>query len=234
MSEVRALIQQLVDSGVDAIDAAEVITRAVLLGAASAPKARTAGAIRQERYRRNKASQVTEGDACDGDGKEKPPVPPKEITPPKPPKGGISPQSELEAVLDAEHAKAVVQHRQRLRKPLTPHAAKLLAAKFAKCTDPNAAADLMIERGWQGFEPDWAGQPVNPPAERRGWVEGITDDEARAKWVKTLNFARPRDTWKTWLWGPPPGHEGCLVPADLLEPRDLTRQWFEEKQPEAA
>lgn len=73
-----------------------------------------------------------------------------------------------------------------------------------------------------------------PVGKAKGWVEGITDDEARAKWVKTLNFARPRDTWKTWLWGPPPGHAGCLVPSDLLEPRDLTRQWFEEKQPEAA
>lgn len=73
-----------------------------------------------------------------------------------------------------------------------------------------------------------------PVGKAKGWVEGITDDEARAKWVKTLNFARPRDTWKTWLWGPPPGHAGCLVPSDLLEPRDLTRRWFEEKQPEAA
>jgi len=82
-----------------------------------------------------------------------------------------------------------------------------------------------------------AGRGLSRPkttGKAKGWVEGITDDEARAKWVKTLNFARPRDTWKTWLWGPPPGHEGCLVPADLLEPRDLTRQWFEEKQPEAA
>ncbi|WP_234843546.1 DNA replication protein [Sinorhizobium meliloti] len=65
MSEIRALIEQLVAAGVDPIEAAEIVTRAALHGAANAPKQRSAGAIRQERYRRNKASQVTVSD--DGD-----------------------------------------------------------------------------------------------------------------------------------------------------------------------
>jgi uncharacterized protein YdaU (DUF1376 family) len=66
-----------------------------------------------------------------------------------------SPTSELETVLDTDHAGAVIDHRRRIRKPLTVHAAKLLAGKFAKCADPNAAADAMIANGWQGFEPEW-------------------------------------------------------------------------------
>lgn len=66
------------------------------------------------------------------------------------------------------------------------------------------------------------------------WEQGLTADEQRAKWAKTLDFARPRDEWLTWLWGPPPGQDGCRVPPDMLEPRDLTRDWTEQKKQEAA
>lgn len=62
----------------------------------------------------------------------------------------------------------------------------------------------------------------------------LNPDELRRAWSKRLTFARPRDEWKTWLWGPPPGREGCRVPTDLLETRDITRNWFEQKHPEAA
>jgi hypothetical protein len=64
-------------------------------------------------------------------------------------------REELETALDTERSEAVIEHRQRIRKPLTAHAAKLLAGKFAKCPDPNTAADAMIANGWQGFEPEW-------------------------------------------------------------------------------
>jgi hypothetical protein len=70
-----------------------------------------------------------------------------------------TPRAALEAVLDGQRAAAVLEHRQRLRKPLTAHAAKLLAGKFAACPDPNAAADKMIGNGWQGFEPEWMSKP---------------------------------------------------------------------------
>ena len=69
--------------------------------------------------------------------------------------GKRTPRDELETVLDAERAQAVIDHRQRIRKPLTAHAAKLLAGKFSKVSDPNAAADTMIANGWQGFELGW-------------------------------------------------------------------------------
>lgn len=70
-----------------------------------------------------------------------------------------TPRAALEAVLDPSRSAAVLEHRQRLRKPLTAHAAKLLAGKFAQCPDPNAAADKMIGNGWQGFEPEWMSKP---------------------------------------------------------------------------
>lgn len=69
-----------------------------------------------------------------------------------------TPKSELASVLDDLHVKAVIDHRQRLRKPLTAHAAHLLAARLAACPDPNAAADLMVVKGWQSIEASWLEQ----------------------------------------------------------------------------
>ncbi|HEU4342167.1 MAG TPA: hypothetical protein VFU31_11400 [Candidatus Binatia bacterium] len=70
-------------------------------------------------------------------------------------KNNRTPRDELLAVLDAERADAVIDHRKRLRKPLSAHAAKLLARRFSEWMDPNAAADEMIARGWQGFNVEW-------------------------------------------------------------------------------
>lgn len=67
----------------------------------------------------------------------------------------MTPRQELEVVVDTEHADEILKHRQRLRKPMTDYAAKLLARKLALCPDPNAAAELMIEKGWQSIEPGW-------------------------------------------------------------------------------
>ena len=81
-----------------------------------------------------------------------------------------SAQARLEGVLDPEHAKAVIDHRQRLRKPLTAYAARLLADKLASFPDPNGAVDRMIERGWQTVYPDEPkpqsrGSPAKPPSQ---------------------------------------------------------------------
>jgi hypothetical protein len=81
----------------------------------------------------------------------------KNRTPAKP-----SPRERLELVLDAERAEAVLDHRQRLRKPLTERAAKMLADELAKFPDPNAAADRLITKGRKRtgcHEPD---QPADP------------------------------------------------------------------------
>lgn len=67
----------------------------------------------------------------------------------------MTPRQELEQVVDTEHADEIIKHRQRLRKPMTPYAARLLARKLAVCPSPNDAADLMIEKGWQSIELAW-------------------------------------------------------------------------------
>lgn len=72
-----------------------------------------------------------------------------------------TPRQELEDILDPAHAQAVIEHRKKLRKPLTSHAASLLARQFAKCHDPNGAVDQMILRGWLGFNPEWLKEPQN-------------------------------------------------------------------------
>lgn len=66
-----------------------------------------------------------------------------------------SPLSELQAVVLPDIAMAIVEHRRTIRKPLTAYAARLLAAEFAKTSDPNEAAREMIAAGWQGFKADW-------------------------------------------------------------------------------
>ena len=90
--------------------------------------------------------------------KETSPTPPKEKTTPsqsEPNGSSKTPRAALECVLDANRAGQVLDHRQRLRKPLTVRAAELLAGQFAECPDPNAAADAMVLNGWQGFKPEW-------------------------------------------------------------------------------
>lgn len=75
-------------------------------------------------------------------------------TPPSKPKR--TPRDALCEILDAERAAAVLDHRRALRKPLTVRAAELLAGQFALARDgPNEAADRMIARGWQGYNPQW-------------------------------------------------------------------------------
>lgn len=117
----------------------------------------------------------TDADSADNPLDKDAPHTPQEINPPRSePKGSsLTPRAALETVLDPERAAAVVDHRKRIGKPLTPHAAQLLAGKMAKCPDPNFAADEMVSNGWQGFKPEWLEsrslpprQATSPPRER--------------------------------------------------------------------
>lgn len=64
-------------------------------------------------------------------------------------------QKILESVLTPIVAAGVIDHRNALRKKLTAMAAEGLAKAFAATGQPDAAAKMMIERGWQGFNADW-------------------------------------------------------------------------------
>lgn len=105
---------------------------------------------------------------------------------------GKTPRQELEAVLDPDHAQAVIEHRKAKRAPLTAHAADLLAREFKKCADPNAAADEMILHGWQGFKAEWI-KPVTKPVTYEHYREPKKDDrpepspEERARMLQKWN-----------------------------------------------
>jgi hypothetical protein len=98
----------------------------------------------------------------------------------------LTPRQELETVLDEERADAVIEHRQRMRKPLTARAAKMLAGKLSKAGDPNRAADLMIERGWAGFEVDWMRRTFcnDPPSKAK---PNIWDDAFKLSGPLTID-----------------------------------------------
>lgn len=68
-----------------------------------------------------------------------------------------TPLSQLLKVLDTTRAAALVEHRQKSRHgKLTAHSAGLLAAELAYFADPNAAADLLMKKGWASINPGWS------------------------------------------------------------------------------
>jgi len=100
----------------------------------------------------------------------------------------ITPMENLQKVLSRERASDVVAHRKAIRKPLTARAAELLAKKFAKTPDPNAAADQMIANGWQGFEPEWIENRQQQRSPMNGSTRITAADEATRR-LKELENA---------------------------------------------
>lgn len=99
--------------------------------------------------------------------------------------GKSTPRQQLETVLAPNIAEAVIEHRQRLRKPLTAFAAERLAQRLATFPDPNQAAAFMIEKGWQSIEQDWLRNvpmpPTGPPPDQPRFE---TEEEFDAWWAK--------------------------------------------------
>lgn len=77
-------------------------------------------------------------------------------------------------ILTDENAKAVVEHRKAKGAKLTMRAAQLLAKAFDATGDPNAAAEMMISRGWQGFKPEWMGNDDRTKTTRSSARESVT------------------------------------------------------------
>lgn len=199
MSIIAAALKHMLASGMphDAIVAAVADMEAA---AAPVLPVRTSGAERQARYRARKASQSVTSDVTSvtvtdqvPPKKETSPTPPKEKTTPSQSETNVSsktPRAALETVLDADRAGQVIEHRQRIRKPLTIRAAELLAGQFAECPDPNAAADAMVLNGWQGFKPEWMqrqqarGSPQRQPQEKhdpfKALAQDYTDEQDRS------------------------------------------------------
>jgi hypothetical protein len=94
----------------------------------------------------------------------------KNITPPEP-----SPVEVLSECLSEQTARDVVEHRKKLRKPMTARAARELAKSFLSYGNAEAAASAMIANGWQGFNPAWMDSSRNrtgPPQSQNGKTGG--------------------------------------------------------------
>lgn len=192
---VVAAIRRMLEAGLS-ID--QALLAAEACEAEMLPK-RSKGAVRTERWRAKKASQSVTcdaGDECDAPLDKDAPHTPQEINPPcSAPKGAsLTPRAALETVLDAERAAAVVDHRRKIGKPLTPHAAQLLAAKMAKCPDPNFAADEMVSNGWQGFKPEWLETRSQPPRQSHSPPSGDFNAILDTLQGKSSNDAHPGST----------------------------------------
>lgn len=83
-----------------------------------------------------------------------------------------SPLAILSECMSEQTARDLIAHRQKLRKPLTARAAKLLAKDFVAYGNPEEAAEMMIKNGWQGFHPTWVTNQAaraGPSKSQKGW-----------------------------------------------------------------
>lgn len=184
MSLSAAVIRELVAAGLSGDELIAACERIDAASEAALKPERSAGAARTARWRERKASQsvtkrhgdvtsVTSAPLPLGSVSPAPPSSPNPTPPKSPPMGGqkgsvtTTPRQALLAVLTDEWAGAVLDHRQKIRKPLTAKAAELLAKAFDATGDPNGAAQMMIERGWQGFKLEWWQNDRNKPQNNR-------------------------------------------------------------------
>ena len=96
---------------------------------------------------------------------------PKAIPSPQKP----SPRDILETALRPDIAAAVIDHRKAKRSPITAKAAELLIREFHKTGDPNAAAEMMIARGWLGFKIEWMENDKSNRSPRQSHGSAIRD-----------------------------------------------------------
>lgn len=204
MSEVAKLIADMVRAGVNP----DLIGRAAAALAEREPvhlvdeqaeRKRAADRDRMRIKREAEKDRATSRDIADqrdvvSPKKETSPTPPKEKTTPsqsEPNGSSKTPRQALESVLDAKHAADLLDHRKRIKKPMTTRAAELLAGQLAQWHDPNEAADAMILNGWQGFKPEYLqnqrarGSPGRQPPPKydpfKALAEELSDGQDRSQ-----------------------------------------------------
>jgi hypothetical protein len=180
MSSIRDIIGELKAAGVDDSVILSVVEKIDGMIASVKPGP-SKGAERTRRWREKQ--QASQSVTCDvardapsslKDPEPNPstvennPNPPPPYSPPATRKSrdGDEIRRELSTVLSSDRVEAVIAHRQKLRKPMTVHAAHLLAGKFGQVANPDDAADAMVANGWQGFEPDWMNRQQRGPPQR--------------------------------------------------------------------
>jgi len=87
------------------------------------------------------------------------------------------------STVSEEVAKAFVEMRAKMRKPLTPHAVKLIGGTIAKCEALGFSADdclnLAIEKGWQSINPEWVQREMSGDGGNVSARRETYGDEAR-------------------------------------------------------
>jgi hypothetical protein len=133
-----------------------------------------------------------------------------------------TPRQELSEALGDELAAEVIDHRQRMRKPLTPQAAARLANEFVATGMPQDAARMMIDRGWQGFRLDWFKNATFPPA-RAGPLNGHSAKPSTSSILRDIidgkRHEQPDDSFD---FGQTSGSAGPTIEGSVVEvlPRD--------------
>jgi len=170
MSVIATAVRHLMAAGVtgDALLSAIAEMEAQIR---SEPKARSSGAVRQERYRRNKASQPSQSvtsDVCDTPLS----LPPNEniSNPPThtpgnntPARKGTGTIAKPDGVTD-QVWRDFLAHRKAKRATVTPTVIAGIGREATKAGwSMDAALAECVTRGWQTFRADWAGdRPSNP------------------------------------------------------------------------
>jgi hypothetical protein len=88
----------------------------------------------------------------------------------------------LALVVGGDLADAFIAHRAALRAKMTPDAGKIMAKRLASMSDPGAAVERAIERGWKGVFEDQAtpnqetsrGRPTRIEADVDAWIAGAS------------------------------------------------------------
>lgn len=235
MSTIATAVKHMLAAGMDHA----AIVAAVEEMEATTPKPRSAGAIRQERYRRNKASQVTESDVCDTPPSPKrkvsPCTPSKENNPIHPETLGASAPSEtaspskahstaLDAAQDFERFWSAYPKRE------GPNPKKPARLAFDRAVKRGVAVERLIAE-----VVDLARKHPKPTRFCPQAVTWLNQDRALdsepavpappsaktdADWARHLQYARQTNKWWVDDWGPMPGDTGCRVPEHLISDDD--------------
>jgi hypothetical protein len=99
-------------------------------------------------------------------------------------------------VIDQERIEAFILHRKKLKKPLTPYAAKRIVNKLKECQDACQAIDVAIERGWVGIEPHWVENAISN-VQKQATKQPVSHDQ------RLLHLDMTKGDWN-FHWGPPP------------------------------
>lgn len=96
-----------------------------------------------------------------------------------------TPREVLETALSPATAEDVLDHRQKLKVPLTARAARMLVDKLMEFPEgPEKAAEIMILKGWRGFETKWV---ATPPSRAGPATNGHKSPLAYAEEFKARN-----------------------------------------------